>query len=105
VPANSWKYILSDGQNGATMSSKEVEMDDRDVLQRINQLAHREHELWEKEGRGELSDAEREQLGEMQVTLDQCWDLLHQRRARRRAGLDPDEAEVRDAETVERYTG
>jgi len=44
-------------------------------------------------------------LQELQVTLDQCWDLLHQRRARRAAGMDPDDASVRDAGQVEGYLG
>ena len=80
-------------------------MDDEKVMERINEIAHEEHQLWEKEGRGEITDAERERLRELGVTLDQCWDLLHQRRARRAAGEDPDEASVRDARTVEGYTG
>ncbi|MDQ4149966.1 MAG: DUF2630 family protein [Actinomycetota bacterium] len=80
-------------------------MDDQNVLNRINELAEEEHELWEKEGRGEASVEERERLHKLQVALDQCWDLLHQRRARRRAGLDPDTAQVRDPETVEGYLG
>ena len=41
----------------------------------------------------------------LEVTLDQCWDLLRQRRARRSAGLNPDEATVRDEKTVEGYIG
>jgi hypothetical protein len=80
-------------------------MDDEKVMERINEIAHEEHQLWEKEGRGEITDAERERLRELGVTLDQCWDLLHQRRARRAAGDDPDDASVRDARTVEGYTG
>jgi uncharacterized protein DUF2630 len=80
-------------------------MDDRQVLDRINEIAHEEHTLWEKEGRGETTDAERERLRQLGVTLDQCWDLLHQRRARRAAGEDPDEATVRDPGTVEGYLG
>jgi hypothetical protein len=80
-------------------------MDDEKVMERINEIAHEEHQLWEKEGRGEITDAERERLRELGVTLDQCWDLLHQRRARRAAGEDPDDASVRDARTVEGYTG
>ena len=80
-------------------------MDDQDVIGRINEIAHEEHELWEKEGRGETSAAEQERLRELGVTLDQCWDLLRQRRARRSAGLDPDDATVRDPRTVEGYTG
>ncbi|HEX4864363.1 MAG TPA: DUF2630 family protein, partial [Acidimicrobiales bacterium] len=50
-----------------------------------------------------LSEAERKQLQEIEVRLDQCWDLLRQRRARRSAGQDPGEAHVRSAEVVERY--
>jgi hypothetical protein len=80
-------------------------MDDEQVMERINEIAHEEHQLWEKEGRGEITDAERERLRELGVTLDQCWDLLHQRRARRAAGQDPDDTNVRDARTVEGYTG
>jgi hypothetical protein len=79
-------------------------MDDQDVMARINDLAKDEHELWQRESRGEATDAERARLKELEVTLDQCWDLLHQRRARRQAGMDPDDAEVRDASTVEGYT-
>jgi hypothetical protein len=78
-------------------------MDDQGIIDRINELAHEEHELFGKESRGEVTQAEREKLERIQVTLDQCWDLLHQRRARRSAGLDPDEAKVRDEGTVEGY--
>ena len=80
-------------------------MEDQRVLERINEIAHEEHQLWEREGSGEITDAERERLRELAVTLDQCWDLLHQRRARRAAGQDPDDTSVRDARTVEGYTG
>jgi hypothetical protein len=86
--------------------AKEIDMDDdRQVLDRINEIAHEEHELWEREGREEITDAERERLRKLGVTLDQCWDLLHQRRARRAAGQDPDQANVRDPGTVEGYLG
>jgi hypothetical protein len=80
-------------------------MEDQDLIARINELARDEHELWERESRGEADEAERERLHKLGVTLDQCWDLLHQRRARRAAGLDPDDASVRDASTVEGYLG
>ena len=80
-------------------------MADEQVIEQINQLAHEEHALWEKESGGNLSDAEQQRLHELGVQLDQCWDLLHQRRARRNAGQDPDEATVRDERTVEGYTG
>jgi hypothetical protein len=78
-------------------------MDDKELIARINELASDEHELWQREAGGEASDADRERLKELGVLLDQCWDLLHQRRARRAAGLDPDEAQPRDASTVEGY--
>jgi len=78
-------------------------MSDEDVLERIDRLAAEEHELYRLEGRGEASDADRARLKQLEVQLDQCWDLLHQRRARRAAGLDPDEASVRDPGIVEGY--
>ncbi len=76
---------------------------DKDVLNHINELAHEEHELFEKESRGEATAADKDRLKDVGVKLDQCWDLLHQRRARRSAGMDPDEADVRDERTVEGY--
>jgi len=80
-------------------------MQDQDVIDQINQLAGEEHQLFERESKGEASEADRERLKRLQVTLDQCWDLLHQRRARRTAGMDPDQAQVRDEKTVEGYVG
>jgi hypothetical protein len=80
-------------------------MADEDVIRRINDLAHEEHRLFERESRGEATASERERLQELAVQLDQCYDLLHQRRARRAAGLDPDDASVRDPGTVEGYVG
>lgn len=78
---------------------------DTDVMRRIEELAHEEHGLFEKESRGQASSRERSRLKEIQVQLDQCYDLLRQRRARRGAGLDPDGAVVRDEATVEGYIG
>jgi Protein of unknown function (DUF2630) len=78
-------------------------MEDENVISRIEQLAHEEHELFEKEAQGDVSTADRERLKGLQVQLDQCYDLLRQRRARRAAGLDPNEANVRDETTVEGY--
>jgi hypothetical protein len=80
-------------------------MEDKKIVDRINELAREEHALWERESRGQTSGTEQGRLKELQVTLDQCWDLLHQRRARRRAGQNPDEAKVRDPGTVEGYIG
>ena len=80
-------------------------MDDQEVIERINQLAHEEHGLFERASQDGLNDAEHERLRWLEVRLDQCWDLLHQRRARRSAGMNPDEAKVRDERTVEGYLG
>jgi Protein of unknown function (DUF2630) len=80
-------------------------MADEDVIDRINDLAHEEHSLFARESSGQASRAERERLQEIGVQLDQCYDLLHQRRARRAAGLDPSDATVRDPGTVEGYVG
>ena len=80
-------------------------MEDQKVIDRINDLAHEEHRLFELEANGSGTDEDRERLKSLKVTLDQCWDLLRQRRARRAAGLDPDDAQVRDEKTVEGYTG
>ena len=80
-------------------------MDDAKVTERIGELAKEEHALFEKESSGAATDEDRDRLKRLEVTLDQCWDLLRQRRARRSAGLDPDEAEVRDERTVEGYLG
>lgn len=76
---------------------------DEAILSQINELAAEEHRLFELESQGKASEADKDRMEKLQVTLDQCWDLLHQRRARRGAGLDPDRAEVRDPATVEGY--
>jgi hypothetical protein len=80
-------------------------MADEDIITSINDLAHEEHQLFEKESEGKASSKERERLKEIEVQLDQCWDLLHQRRALRSAGMDPDQAAVRPETTVEGYVG
>ena len=73
---------------------------DRPVLKHIERLVKEEHELYEQ---GSLSDADQQRLRTLEVELDQCWDLLRQRRARREFGDDPDQARVRPPEIVERY--
>jgi hypothetical protein len=78
-------------------------MDDIDVLAKINTLVDEEHELLaRREGAG-ASTADHERLARLEVELDQCWDLLRQRRARRNAGEDPSAAQARDPDTVEHY--
>ena len=78
-------------------------MNDRDVLEHINQLVAEEHRLLEQGDDGGLDDTERQRLDAVQVSLDQCWDLLRQRRARREFGQDPDRAHVRPASVVEHF--
>jgi len=73
------------------------------IHRHIESLVSREHELWEREARGDATDADRRRLAALSVSLDQCWDLLRQRRALADAGLDPDGAQVRDADVVEHY--
>jgi hypothetical protein len=78
-------------------------MEDRDVLEHINQLVADEHALLEQAEREPLGDAERNRLHALQVSLDQYWDLLRQRRARREEGRNPDRAKLRDEVVVEKY--
>ena len=78
-------------------------MDDPQIHGTIEQLVAQEHELWQRESEGVASDEDRRRLEAVKVSLDQCWDLLRQRRARREAGLDPEQAESRPPEVVERY--
>jgi len=82
-------------------------MTDESIAARIETLVAEEHELRSREetdsaDAGALEE-ERERLRAVEVELDRCWDLLRQRRALREAGGDPDQAEPRDADTVERY--
>jgi hypothetical protein len=78
-------------------------MDDQQIHGTIEELVAEEHELWERESAGTASGADRQRLRELEVSLDQCWDLLRQRRALREAGRDPDDAGVRRPEVVEHY--
>ena len=78
-------------------------MDDPQIHGTIEQLVAEEHELWARESGGDASDGDRQRLEQLKVSLDQCWDLLRQRRALRDADQDPDAADVRRPEVVERY--
>ncbi len=82
---------------------EETQVEDEKVLDSIQRLSEEEHELREREGRGELTGDEPARLRAIEERLDQCWDLLRQRRARRRADLDPDDAHARPIDTVEGY--
>ena len=80
--------------------------DDVDIQQHIKGLIDEEHGLRSRLGKGEITiEEENQRLRTIEVELDQCWDLLRQRRARREFGEDPAGAEVRDAGTVENYRG
>jgi hypothetical protein len=79
-------------------------MDDIEIVRRIGQLAEEERDLEQSHvGKG-LSDDELSRLRSVEVSLDQCWDLLRQRRARRSAGQDPGDAQVRREGVVEGYS-
>jgi Protein of unknown function (DUF2630) len=78
-------------------------MDDAQIHGSIEQLVAEEHELWEREAAGNATDADRRRLDDLKVSLDQCWDLLRQRRALREAGMDPEGAQARRPEVVENY--
>jgi hypothetical protein len=76
---------------------------DNDVVTAINRLADEAHQLERSHAAGGLSPEEQERLHAIEVQLDQCWDLLRQRRARRSAHENPDDATVRPPGVVEGY--
>ena len=75
-------------------------MDEKDILSRISTLVEEEHKL--REGTEHTED-QRARINELEASLDQCWDLLRQRRAKRQYGENPDEAEPRPEPQVEGY--
>lgn len=80
--------------------------DDQDIQHRIHALIEEEHRLRDALARAEITPAEEHaRLRRVEVELDQCWDLLRQRRARREFGRDPRQAETRPEGTVEGYRG
>ena len=79
-------------------------MADEQIHSNIEQLVEEEQALFERASHEDgLTADERHRLEEIRVSLDQCWDLLRQRRALREHGMDPGAAQVRDPEVVERY--
>ena len=79
-------------------------MDDRQILDEIKRIVDREHQLRAEVEQGQIDPAiERRELSRLDVALDQCWDLLRQRQARRNAKLDEEDASVRPASQVESY--
>ena len=77
-------------------------MSDKTILAHINELVEEEKRL--KNDPSPAADAHA-RIRHLEEQLDQCWDLLRQRRAKREFGDDPDSAKVRDVDTVERYIG
>ncbi|HTP72378.1 MAG TPA: DUF2630 family protein [Burkholderiaceae bacterium] len=77
-------------------------MSDTSILQHVAALVDEEHRL---RAAGTAAPADVQRLRHVEEQLDQCWDLLRQRRAKREFGQDPSTARVRDAGTVERYEG
>jgi hypothetical protein len=75
-------------------------VDDKSILQHITDLVEEENRL---RADTQAPDQNRARIEELEVQLDQCWDLLRQRRARREFGQNPDDAQVRDKDTVEKY--
>ncbi|HZP87974.1 MAG TPA: DUF2630 family protein [Burkholderiales bacterium] len=73
---------------------------EQQALDHITRLTQEEHRLYNQL---ELSEDERKRLRQIEIELDQCWDLLRQRRAKREFGDDPAEAQVRPPEIVEKY--
>ena len=78
----------------------ENQLGDQPVLTYIQRLVEEEQRLYQQ---GKIPQADRKRLAQVQVELDQCWDLLRQRRALRDVGLDPDDAQVRPPQIVENY--
>lgn len=78
-------------------------MNDGQILAHIQELVDEEHTLLQAESEGQLTDPQHARRRALEESLDQAWDLLRQRRARRSAGLDPNEAHERPVETVEHY--
>ena len=73
---------------------------DHSILKKIEGLVQEEQHLY---GKGKLADHDQGRLEAIKIELDQCWDLLRQRDARREFGQDPNEAKVRPPSVVERY--
>ena len=78
-------------------------MDDNAILHNITSLVNEEHELMKQAEQGVLDETQQARIRDLEVQLDQCWDLLRQRRARREFGLNPEEAKLRDPNIVEHY--
>jgi Protein of unknown function (DUF2630) len=80
-------------------------MEDDALIHRIGALVDEEHELEKQIAAAPDTPEATDRLKELEVQLDQCWDLLRQRRAKREYGENPDTAQARSSDTVEGYLG
>lgn len=88
------------------MVAEDSKRTETDALSRIHDLVAQEKALREQLQHGDITASEEhERLRQVETELDQCWDLLRQRRALRDSGGDPREATVRSPNQVEGYTG
>lgn len=103
-PAKTGTGDCTVGQTGAVTADRPT--DDRDTLARIHDLVAEERELRTRLQHHQIDAGEEQaRLSALEAELDQCWDLLRQRRALRSSGTDPGDAEVRPVGEVEGYTG
>jgi hypothetical protein len=92
------------GRRSGIDDGGECVVDDASILQQVNELVDEEHHLRGRLEAGEITAAEEHaRLGDVEAQLDQCWDLLRQRRARRLADQDPEGASARPVDEVEGY--
>jgi Protein of unknown function (DUF2630) len=99
-----WIAVAAPVLGGRAGTAYGRHMNDKEILERINGLIETEHELRSELAAGTLSsEQERERLRSAEEALDQCWDLLRQRRARREFGEDPESAAARPSVEVEGY--
>jgi hypothetical protein len=89
------------GSNPGADENRQIS--DEALVERIDELVEEEHRLEREHAGAELGDADRDRLRHLEVQLDQAWDLLRRRRARRNAGLDPDLEAARPEDVVENY--
>jgi len=86
------------------VSRRRVDVDQEQILARITSMVDDERRLRDAVASGQIDSAtEHERLGQIERELDQCWDLLRQRRAKSEFGENPDEAQVRPTSQVEGY--
>src|SRR5688572_14272369 len=90
-------------RDDGALSERNPTMDDAEIVRRIGELTDEEHQLERNHAGTPLTGDELDRLNSLEIALDQCWDLLRQRRARRSAGLNPDDAAVRPPSIVEGY--